>query len=270
MSTPRVFIVRHGETEWSLTGQHTGLTDIPLTKAGEKRVVATGRALVGNDRLVVPKRLTHIFVSPRKRAQRTFELLNLGFKDLPWKAHGGVAEAGAPSSSSEKGVCNARVEITEDIREWDYGDYEGITSAEIRKLRKEQGLSEQWDIWKDGCPGGESPDEVTQRLDRLITEIRSKYQEPHMNSSSSSAASSGGSLCGTGDVLVVGHGHILRAFAMRWVGKALQEGPTFLMEAGGVGTLSYEHHSIHEPAILLGGAFVVENPEETIAEARKD
>lgn len=93
------------------------------------------------------------FVSPRKRAQRTFELLNLGFQDLPWKPHGsGAADAGAPLPSSP---CNARVEITEDIREWDYGDYEGITSAEIRKLRKEQGLSEQWDIWKDGCPGGE-------------------------------------------------------------------------------------------------------------------
>lgn len=75
---------------------------------------------------------------------------------------------------------------------------------------------------------------------------------------------------GTGDVLVVGHGHILRAFAMRWVGKALAEGPTFLMEAGGVGTLSYEHNSLAEPAILLGGAFVVENPEAAIAEARKD
>lgn len=79
-----------------------------------------------------------------------------------------------------------------------------------------------------------------------------------------------GQLCGAGDVLVIGHGHILRAFAMRWVGKTLQEGPTFLMEAGGVGTLSYEHKSIHEPAILLGGAFVVDDPEDAIAEARKD
>lgn len=109
-----------------------------------------------------------------------------------------------------------------------------------------------------------SPEDVTKRLDRLIAEIRSKYQEPHMNPEQTPAG------CGTGDVLVVGHGHILRAFAMRWVGKSLQEGPTFLMEAGGVGTLSYEHNSIHEPAILLGGAFVVENPEETIAEAAKD
>lgn len=85
-----------------------------------------------------------------------------------------------------------------------------------------------------------------------------------MNSETDPAA------CGSGDVLVVGHGHILRALAMRWVGKSLSEGPTFLMEAGGVGTLSYEHKSIHEPAILLGGAFVVENPELTIAEAKRD
>lgn len=202
----------------------------------------------------------HSFVSPRKRAQRTFELLNLGFKDLPWNAHGPVGE-------STGLACNARIEITEDIREWDYGDYEGITSKEIRKLRKDHGLTENWDIWRDGCPGGESPEDVTRRLDRLIAVIRS-YQEPfmqkeHLNDLSQSKE-------GTGDVLVVGHGHILRAFAMRWVRKTLQEGPTFLMEAGGVGTLSYEHHSIEEPAILLGGAFVVNNAKEAIAEAPKN
>ncbi|PSR84460.1 phosphoglycerate mutase family protein [Coniella lustricola] len=270
MPAPRVFILRHGETEWSLSGQHTGVTDIPLTENGEKRVRATGRALVGNDRLIVPKRLTHVYVSPRKRAQRTFELLNLGFEDgaLPWKAHGLVEEAQpqatqGDNSSSER-HCRAPIQITEDIREWDYGEYEGITSAEIRKRRKEAGLSEQWDIWTDGCPGGESPEDVTRRLDRLISDIRSTYQEPHMSSTSSVATP------GTGDVLVVGHGHILRAFAMRWVGKTLAEGPTFLMEAGGVGTLSYEHNSINEPAILLGGAFQVEDPEREIAEARKD
>lgn len=104
------------------------------------------------------------------------------------------------------------------------------------------------------------------RLDRLIAEIRTKYQAAHM---SGTGTGTGGS-DGTGDVLVVGHGHILRAFAMRWVGKTLQEGPTFLMEAGGVGTLSYEHRSLDEPAVLLGGAFVVENPEEAISEGRKD
>lgn len=259
MSTPRVFIARHGETEWSLSGKHTGVTDIPLTADGEKRVRATGRALVGNDRLIVPNKLTHIFVSPRKRAQRTFELLNLGFKDLPWHPHG-------PVGDSPGLACNARIEITEDIREWDYGDYEGVTSKEIRQRRKDQGLGENWDIWRDGCPGGESPDDVTERLDRLIASVRS-YQEPFMQGGHQ--AKDLVSNEGTGDVLVVGHGHILRAFAMRWVGKTLQEGPTFLMEAGGVGTLSYEHHSIDEPAILLGGAFVVNNAKEAITEAPK-
>lgn len=88
------------------------------------------------------------YVSPRQRAQRTFELLNFGLTDeLPWKKHGQV-EGDGPK-------CDACVEVTEDIREWDYGDYEGITSPEIRRIRKEQGLSENWDIWRDGCPGGE-------------------------------------------------------------------------------------------------------------------
>lgn len=90
------------------------------------------------------------YVSPRKRAQRTFELLNLGIKDpLPWKEHGEKPDDAGRSS------CSARVEITEDIREWDYGDYEGITSPEIREIRAKQGLSRDWDIWRDGCVGGE-------------------------------------------------------------------------------------------------------------------
>ncbi|KAK3996300.1 histidine phosphatase superfamily, partial [Cladorrhinum sp. PSN332] len=239
MGTPRVFIVRHGETEWSLNGRHTGSTDIPLTANGEKRVTATGKALVGNDRLIVPGKLAHIYVSPRKRAQRTLELLNIVDKDnFPWGSHGQcLAKPGF--------ACAAKVEITEDIREWDYGDYEGITSPQIRELRKQQGLDVNWDIWRDGCPGGESPQDITTRLDRLIQDIRQKWHSPAMDGSRS------------GDVLIVAHGHILRAFAQRWAGTALHDGPTFLLEAGGVGTLSYEHHSINEPAILLGGAFYV-------------
>lgn len=240
MSTPRVFVVRHGETEWSLNGRHTGSTDIPLTANGEKRVTATGRALVGDDRLIVPKNLAHIYVSPRKRAQRTLELINLAYHEsLPWPRHG-------EPPVGEGLVCAARVQITEDIREWDYGDYEGITTPEIRKLRSKQGLDANWDIWKDGCPGGESPTDITERLDRLILEIRDKWQAPAMENNNEN-----------GDVLIVAHGHILRAFAQRWAGKALHDGPTFLLEAGGVGTLSYEHHNISEPAILLGGAFMV-------------
>lgn len=142
---------------------------------------------------------------------------------------------------------DAQVTITPDIREWDYGEYEGITSAEIRKRRAERGLG-PWDIWKDGCPGGESPQDIIERVDRLIGEIRRKHHGPVIGKPKDKMVK--------GDVLVVGHGHILRAFAIRWIGQPLSESH-FIMEAGGVGTLSYEHHSIAEPAILLGGGFVV-------------
>ncbi|EQL31864.1 2,3-bisphosphoglycerate-dependent phosphoglycerate mutase [Blastomyces dermatitidis ATCC 26199] len=237
-STPRCFIIRHGETEWSLNGKHTGTTDLPLTEDGEKRVKTTGNALVGHDRLIVPKHLAHIYVSPRQRAQRTLELLEIGCKEpLPW-----LQERQKTPSRTE-----ARVEITEAIREWDYGDYEGMKSAEIRELRAKNGEG-SWDIWRDGCPGGESADDVTRRLDALIAEIRLKYHSKAMTKSAHEPAN--------GDVLIVAHGHILRAFAMRWIGKPLTE-TAFILEAGGVGTLSYEHHNIDEPAIILGGAFVV-------------
>jgi sedoheptulose-bisphosphatase len=120
--------------------------------------------------------------------------------------------------------------VTEAVREWDYGDYEGITSKEIRAQRAEQGIEGRWDIWKDGCPGGESPADITARLDQLIAEIREKYHAPALDTAGSVSAPKG-------DILIVAHGHILRALAMRWVGAALQDGPTFLLEAGGVGTL---------------------------------
>ncbi|KKA16289.1 Phosphoglycerate mutase family protein [Rasamsonia emersonii CBS 393.64] len=169
MATPRCFIIRHGETEWSLNGRHTGITDIPLTANGEKRVKATGKALVGDDRLIAPKRIAHVYVSPRKRAQKkTLELLGLGCKErLPWQ------ETRKPESE-EPIRTEATVEVTEAVREWDYGDYEGLTSQQIRELRKQKG-EVPWDIWKDGCPGGESPEDVCRRLDALIAEIRAKY-----------------------------------------------------------------------------------------------
>lgn len=92
--------------------------------------------------------LSRRYVSPRTRAQRTFELLGLGLKeDLPWARHG--------ESDVCTQTCDARVEVTEDIREWDYGDYEGITSAQIRETRAKEGIPGRWDIWRDGCPGGE-------------------------------------------------------------------------------------------------------------------
>lgn len=246
MTTPRVFVIRHGETEWSLNGRHTGSTELPLTSNGEKRIRATGRALIGNDRLIVPKNLAHVFVSPRRRAQRTLELLDLGCRDkLPWEQK--------RKHTDEDIRTEANVEITGDIREWDYGDYEGITSAQIKEQRAKAGL-EPWDIWRDGCPGGESPEDVTARVDRLISRIREKYHAPVIGKKKSET--------GPGDVLIVAHGHILRAFAMRWVKKTLRDGPTFLLEAGGVGTLSYEHHNLNEPAILLGGGFMVDVAED--------
>ncbi|KAA6414282.1 MAG: phosphoglycerate mutase [Lasallia pustulata] len=242
MGTPRVFIIRHGETEWSLNGRHTGSTELPLTANGEKRIRATGKALVGDDRLIVPSKIAHIYVSPRRRAQRTLELLELGCRDkLPWeerRQHG-----------DDDIRTNAKVQITEDIREWDYGGYEGLTSKQIREQRQKSGEG-SWDIWRDGCPGGESPKDVTDRLDRLIKDIRSRFHGKVIGAPEGQHPS--------GDVLLVAHGHILRAFAMRWVNHSLTDGVHLLLEAGGVGTLSYEHHSLDEPAILLGGAFMVD------------
>ena len=151
MTTPRVFIIRHGETTWSLSGRHTGSTDIPLTSSGEQRIRATGRALVGPDRLIVPRNLAHVYVSPRKRAQRTLELLNLRLP-LPWVDEDG--KDGKEVKGAQEHDCAARVEVSESVREWEYGDYEGITSKEIAEQRKQSG-EEVWDIWRDGCPGGE-------------------------------------------------------------------------------------------------------------------
>ena len=149
MPTPRVFIIRHGETEWSLNGRHTGTTDLPLTANGERRVRATGAALVGPDRLIVPAQVAHVYVSPRKRARRTLELIHLDCHGrLPW-------EDQEPTNGVEEGARGAAgVEVTPDIVEWDYGDYEGLTSKTIRAQRAERGEG-GWDIWKDGCPGGE-------------------------------------------------------------------------------------------------------------------
>lgn len=251
MTTPRVFIIRHGETEWSLDGRHTGLSDIPLTANGERRIRATGRALVGPDRLIVPRNLAHVYVSPRTRAQRTVELLNLGCAEpLPWSGK-------HPEDHDEVGArSEARIEVTEDVREWDYGDYEGITSATIREERQKKGEAE-WDIWRDGCPGGESPSDITARCDSVIADIRRRFHAHAIGKPK-------GSVEEPFDVLVVAHGHFLRAFAGRWIGKNIADNPSLILEAGGVGTLSYEHHNLNEPAILLGGAFmsdVVEDAE---------
>jgi broad specificity phosphatase PhoE len=271
MSDPRVFIVRHGETEWSLDGRHTGVSDIPLTETGEKRIRATGKALVGDDRLIVPSNLAHMYVlrrrkrgglrekreigevyggsvcvltswrcsyvSPRTRAQRTLELLNLGCSSrYPWsvnplqpsfRSSSSPIPRHSPSTPHTPGSkTHCKIQVTDSIREWDYGAYEGRVTKEITADRASRGLGSDWDIWRDGCEGGESPEDVTERLDALIHELRSKYHKGRFGKDGK-----------PNDVLIVAHGHILRSFAARWVGKKLEDNPSLILEAGGVGML---------------------------------
>ncbi|KAI5847941.1 histidine phosphatase superfamily [Morchella snyderi] len=219
MTTPRVFLARHGETEWTLNGRHTGITEIPLTPRGETQVRQAARCLVGPGRLIDPARLARVYVSPRVRAQRTLELL------LPRVA--------------------VEVRSTEDVAEWRYGRYEGWVPARIREDRRARGLDAErpFDIWRDGCEDGESAAEVRGRLDAVIAEIRA-LQGPCV----------GGGGRGV-DVLVVSHGHLLRAFTKRWLGLELDFPLQMILEPGGIATLTYNHHSIDEPAFLLGGVF---------------
>jgi len=164
---------------------------------------------------------THSYVSPRHRAQRTLELLDLGCHErYPWQP--------ASSSTPSADACrtSASTTVTPLISEWDYGEYEGLTSPQVRQLRSERGLNANWDIWRDGCEGGESPDDVEARLDEIIKDIREKWHKDNF-----------GKWACKKDVLVVAHGHVLRAFAARWVGKSVVDNPSLILEAGGVGTL---------------------------------
>jgi len=133
------------------------------------------------------------------------------------------------------------VTVTEDVREWEYGAYEGLMTAQIRAGRKERGLDKDrdWDIWHDGCEEGESPAEVAVRLDRVIAKIK-EIQGPYMYGEKSV------------DVVIIAHGHILRAFAKRWMGFELGMRLPMMLEPGAVGVFSYEHHKVDEPALLLG------------------
>lgn len=142
-----------GETEWTMSGRYTGSSDIPLTKNGEKQVSTSAQVIVGPGKIIDPSRLAHLFVSPRTRARRTFDVLF--------------------DENSQKQLL-LKTEISEDIREWEYGAYEGLLTAQIRAARKQRGLDEErpWNIWVDGCEDGESASEVSVRLDRIIDKIR--------------------------------------------------------------------------------------------------
>jgi broad specificity phosphatase PhoE len=187
--SPSVILIRHGETEWSKSGQHTGRTDVPLTEAGREQARAAGPII---RRLLGAKAPSLVVSSPRRRALDTAELA--GFRPQL---------------------------VDPDAAEWDYGDYEGLTSAEIRQLEP------QWTIWSGTVPGGESAAAVTVRIDRLLATVRA-----------SQAA---------GPALIFSHGHASRCIAARWLGSPVSQGRHLYLSTGAVSALGHEHQ---DPAIL--------------------
>ncbi|KAL4935988.1 hypothetical protein BDV06DRAFT_233805 [Aspergillus oleicola] len=217
----RVLLVRHGETEWSQSGQFTGTTDIELTEAGATQVSSAAARLVGHRKFLDPLRLAHVFVSPRSRAVKTFELF-LG-----------------PFLSSIKG----KTTYTEDIAEWKYGAYEGFTDEQTRSLRKKKGLdqAQEWSIWRDGCEDGDSREEVTERLDRLISQIKN-IQRPYIKENEPA------------DVLIVAHGLINRCFVKRWLNKPIDFDLQMKFAPGAIAVLSYKNNDMDKPELQLGVA----------------
>ncbi len=187
----QIFLIRHGETAWSLSGQHTSRTDLALTPHGEEVARQLARRLAG-------KQFAQVLTSPMGRARQTCKLA--GYETV------------------------ARVE--NDLQEWDYGDYEGKTSAEIHQQRP------GWNIYHDGCPNGESPEQIAARADGVIVKLRALE----------------------GTVAVFSHGHFLRALAMRWVDLSIMEGQRFGLDTASIGTLAFEHN---QPIISLWNAVVV-------------
>jgi broad specificity phosphatase PhoE len=186
-SLPEVYLARHGETEWSISGQHTGRTDIPLTTRGERHALSLGERLQG---ITFAKALT----SPLVRASHTCELA--GFGDL--------------------------AEADPDLQEWDYGQYEGRRTVDIRQERP------GWYLFRDGCPGGESIEAIGARADRLVARLRAI----------------------DGDVVIFSHGHILRVLTARWLGLPAGAARLFVLSTATLSILGYEH-SLDEPAIRL-------------------
>jgi broad specificity phosphatase PhoE len=174
-----IVLIRHGQTEWSANGRHTSYTDLDLTAVGEQQARDVGQRLGGRGFVAV-------ISSPRKRALRTAELAGLKV-----------------------------TEITEDLAEWNYGEYEGITTAEIRKTRP------GWSLWTDGCPGGESPEQVGARLDRVLAHAKEFLDR--------------------GDVALVGHGHALRVCGARWAGLQPLDGGVLKLDTATLSTLGFEH-----------------------------
>jgi len=172
----QAYLVRHGETEWSLSGRHTGITDIPLTANG-RRVAKLFAPLSAKMSFAL------VLTSPLERARTTCELAGLG----------------------------GQAEIDRDLTEWNYGEYEGLTPEEIHAK------SPEWMLFSDGCPGGESPEEVGARVDRVIAKVRAKE----------------------GHIALFAHGHIFRVLAARWLGFPAQAGCHFMLDTATLCVLSY-------------------------------
>lgn len=181
-AAPELWLVRHGETEWSRDGRHTSTTDLPLTPDGEEAAILLGPRLYDVD-------FDLVLTSPRRRAVRTAELA--GFRD---------------------------VEVDEDLVEWDYGDYEGVTTSEIRESVP------GWSVWTHPVPGGETADEVSARVDRVIERAREVDR-----------------------ALVFAHGHSLRVLTARWLEQPAAEGRFFRLDTSTVSVLGFERET---PALL--------------------
>jgi len=184
---PVTYLARHGETAWSLSGQHTGRTDLPLTERGERNARQLAERLKG---LTFVK----VWTSPLQRAARTCALA--GFE--------------------------AVAEVDRDLLEWNYGDYEGRRTAEIHAKRPD------WQLFRDGCPAGETPKEVGVRADRVVSRVRAVQ----------------------GDVLLFSSGHFLRVLAGRWLGVEPAAGRFFLLSTASLSALGYEHN-LSQPVIRL-------------------
>ncbi len=181
-----VFAIRHGETAWSMSGQHTGMTDIPLTDDG-RRHAERMRPVLAREAFAL------VLVSPLRRARDTCDLAGLG---------------------------DAAV-IEPDLAEWDYGEYEGLTNKQIRER------APGWLIFRDGCPGGEAPEQVAARADRVIARARAVE----------------------GDVALFAHGHLLRVLVARWLGQPVAAGQHFLLDTDTLSVLGYYYDSI--PAVKI-------------------
>ena len=184
---PVIYLARHGETAWSISGQHTGLTDLPLTDRGERNARRLGERLKGLS-------FTKVFTSPLQRASRTCELAGFG----------------------------GRAEVDRDLLEWNYGEYEGRRTEEIHAERPD------WQLFRDGCPGGESPQQVGARADRVAKRTRGIH----------------------GNVLIFSSGHILRVLTARWLGLEPAGGKYFMLSTASLSALGYEHN-LSQPAIQL-------------------